>query len=67
MLGVNDHEREEDQYSFKILLEIANELDSDIQFTWEVSSEQIDSRFPVLDLGLQVVNNKIPHFMLTTS
>ena len=57
-----DLEGEDDDYTFRILLEIANGLDDDIQLTYEVPSGHEDGRLPVLDLGLQVVDNKIQHF-----
>ena len=47
---------------FKIITEIANTLDDDIQLTFKVPSKQENDRLPVLDLGLKVVNNKVPHY-----
>jgi len=65
---VYDEERAEsdtdpdDLRTLKVITEIANSLDDDIQLTFEVPSQQEDERLPVLDLGLKVVNNKVQHY-----
>ena len=53
---------EDDARTFSVLQEIANEIDPDIQMTVDVPSMHENSRLPVLDLGLQVVTNKVQFF-----
>ena len=57
-----DLEGEDDDYTYRTLLEIANGLDGDIQLTYEVRSCHVDGCLQVLDLGLQAVKNKIQFF-----
>ena len=56
-----DDEMEDDARTFSVLRDIANEVDKDIQMTSEYPSGHENGRLPVLDLCLEVVNNKI-HF-----
>ena len=58
---------EDDAYTFGVLLDIANDLDSDIQMTCEVPSMHTDGRLPVLDLGLEIIDNKIKYFFYRKS
>ena len=50
-----------DQYTFEILLKIANTLDSDIQLTMDVPSQNEGGKMPVLDLNVWVSQNVVRH------
>ena len=50
-----------DQYTFEVLLKIANTLDSDIQLTMDVPSQNEGGKMPVLDLNVWVSQNVARH------
>ena len=64
-LGLMEEQRESgegpDKRTFDVLLDIANSIDSDIQFTAEVPSTQPNGRLPMLDTEVWVEDMSLRH------
>ena len=54
---------EPDLRTLSVIRDVANQLDSDIQLTVDVPSQNANGKLPVLDLQLSIVEDKYVEFI----
>ena len=59
MIGTYNKQEQPDYRTARILNEIANTLDDELQFTFDVPSENADGKLPVLDLAMWIENDQV--------
>jgi hypothetical protein len=57
--AITDADKEDDEITFRVIKEIINTIDKDIQMTGDVPSANANKRVPVLDMDMFMMNNRI--------